>query len=169
MQRQRGLYKTTQVAKVASVRPPQRAGLGVDPRAVYEQAFKTYKEQVGPQAQALLAAKQAEATAASVPQDRESVRSMVRDYAAKTYGWTDAEWDALDRLIMKESGYNPTAQNPKSSAFGIFQFLDRTWQGYGVPKTADPHQQTVAGLRYIKARYGTPSKALAFHLRNNWY
>lgn len=30
-----------------------------------------------------------------------------------------------------ESGGNPTAQNPSSTASGLFQFLDSTWAGYG--------------------------------------
>lgn len=79
-------------------------------------------------------------------------------------GWTGAEWEALEELWTNESGWNPHAQNPTSTAYGIAQFLDSTWSGYGIPKTSDAERQIVAGLRYIAARYGTPSKALAF-----WY
>jgi hypothetical protein len=100
--------------------------------------------------------------------DRASIAAMVREMAAAR-GWTGAEAEALHRLIMKESGYNNTAQNPRSTAYGIFQFLDRTWGGYGVPKTSDPRAQTEAGLRYIAARYGSPSRALQFHQSRGWY
>jgi hypothetical protein len=34
-------------------------------------------------------------------------------------------------VIGCESGGNPTATNPSSSASGLFQFLDTTWQGLG--------------------------------------
>ena len=35
---------------------------------------------------------------------------------------------------------------------------------YGITKTTDPLLQTIAACRYIEDRYGTPRKALAFHL-----
>lgn len=34
-------------------------------------------------------------------------------------------------VLRRESGGNPTAQNPVSSASGLWQFLDSTWGGYG--------------------------------------
>src|SRR5690606_36421804 len=86
----------------------------------------------------------------------------------REYGLAD-QWWALDRLVQKESGWNPRAQNPRSTAFGLFQFLDSTWATVGARKTADPHAQIDAGLRYIAQRYGSPTAALAFHNRNGWY
>ena len=38
---------------------------------------------------------------------------------------------ALTRIMMCESGGNPTAQNPRSTASGLFQYLRGTWNGYG--------------------------------------
>ena len=84
-------------------------------------------------------------------------------------GWTGAEWAALDWIVGKESGWNPAAQNPTSTAFGLFQFLNSTWSSVGATKTSDPTAQIAAGLQYIAQRYGTPSAAWAFHQRNNWY
>ena len=72
-------------------------------------------------------------------------------------------------LIMQESGFNNTAQNPTSTAYGIFQFLNSTWAAYGVPKTSNPQLQAVAGARYINARYGDPIGALAHERAFNWY
>lgn len=87
---------------------------------------------------------------------------------AESRGWTGAQWDAYDQLVMKESGWNPNAQNPTSTAYGIGQFLDSTWKGYGA-KTSDPKLQIGYMLDYITQRYGDPQKALQFHLKNNWY
>lgn len=82
------------------------------------------------------------------------------------------EWlaPALE-LVARESSFNPGAKNPKSTAQGLFQFLDGTRANYGGSKVdwSDPYQQAYAGLKYIKDRYGTPEKALQFWDKNNWY
>lgn len=83
-------------------------------------------------------------------------------------GW-GAYWDAFDQLVKKESGWNPNAQNPTSTAYGLGQFLDSTWGNYGFKKSNDPTYQLNAMLTYIAARYGDPSRALQFHLSNNYY
>ncbi|WP_353740065.1 transglycosylase SLT domain-containing protein [Phosphitispora fastidiosa] len=81
-----------------------------------------------------------------------------------------ADWaEPLAWIIGEESSGNPTAQNPKSTAYGLMQFLDSTWGNYGYQKTSDPVKQVVAGIDYIKKRYGTPQKAVAFHQQNGWY
>ncbi len=96
------------------------------------------------------------------------VQSAVRGVAAG-YGWDSGRhWSALSKLISKESSWNPNAQNPSSTAYGLFQFLNSTWGSYGA-KTSDPAGQARAGLKYIQDRYGDPKKALAFHKKNNWY
>src|SRR5258706_5158667 len=87
---------------------------------------------------------------------------------ASAYGWTGAQWTALDRLWSRESNWNNLAQNPTSTAYGIAQFLDGTWGGYGT-KTSDPTLQIRYGLAYIKARYGNPAAAWAHELESGWY
>lgn len=84
-------------------------------------------------------------------------------------GWTGQQWNDFNKLVMMESGWNNTAQNPTSTAFGIGQFLDSTWGGYGFQKTSDPSTQIKAMIKYVSSRYGTPSNALRFHLQNGWY
>ena len=89
---------------------------------------------------------------------------------ARRYGWGN-QWPSLRNLVMHESGFDNLAQNPTSSAYGLFQFLDSTWAGTGVRKTSDPWKQTQAGLKYISNRYGGPNKAWNFWQGNNphWY
>lgn len=84
-------------------------------------------------------------------------------------GWTGGEFNALVDLVNRESGWRPAAQNPTSTAYGLFQFLDSTWKGTGFSKTSDPRTQILAGLQYISSRYGTPSRALDFWLSHHWY
>ena len=48
----------------------------------------------------------------------------------------------LERTAFLESGGDPLAQNPKSSAGGLFQFIDSTAKQYGVKDKFDPVQAT---------------------------
>lgn len=90
---------------------------------------------------------------------------------AAGYGWTGGQWAALRTLVQNESGWNPNAANPTSTAYGLFQFLDSTWSSVGAVKTSSPVGQISAGLRYIKSRYGSPASALgAWQSRSpHWY
>lgn len=102
------------------------------------------------------------------PTDKESVKNLVKQQSDAAFG--SGSWPAMQALLTKESGFNPAAQNPTSSAYGLFQMLDSTWKGYSdVGKTADPAKQTEAGIKYIKKRYGDPNKALQFHKQKGWY
>jgi len=88
---------------------------------------------------------------------------------ASMYGWgSGSEWNDLVSLVNSESGFNNVAQNPTSSAYGMFQFLNSTWAPYG-SKTSDPVKQAEYGLQYVKSRYGDPSSAWRFHRAHNWY
>jgi SLT domain-containing protein len=50
------------------------------------------------------------------------------------------------------------------------QFLDGTWKTYGNGLNRNnPTDQVVAGINYIKQRYGTPQNAVAFWQKNHWY
>ena len=89
-----------------------------------------------------------------------------QDYALAQLGGDSGEFSCLESLWGKESGWNPNAQNPSSTAYGIPQFLDSTWAGTGIAKTSDGYRQIDAGLIYIDQRYGSPCGAwgaLAVH------
>lgn len=86
-------------------------------------------------------------------------KKLMQQMAQAMYGWgKGAQWRALDTLEMHEAGYNQFAQNPNSTAYGIGQFLDSTWKGYG-NKTSNPKLQIQYMLEYIHGRYGSPVKA----------
>lgn len=90
-----------------------------------------------------------------------SVQSIVQAVASER-GWgSGAEWEAINFIISHESGWNPSAQNPSSTAFGLFQMLVET--------SGDVHTQAVNGMNYIAGRYGTPTGAMAFWNAHNWY
>lgn len=93
------------------------------------------------------------------------IKNRTYTVAKQRYSWDDEQLAALDTLINNESGWNPQAQNPTSTAFGLFQFLDmhKTPGGY-LPKgnSSTIEDQINGGLAYIRNRYGTPAQALAF-------
>jgi murein DD-endopeptidase MepM/ murein hydrolase activator NlpD len=80
-----------------------------------------------------------------------------------------SQWAALKQLVQHESSWNPSAKNPSSTAEGLFQFLASTRSAYGLKSGASVADQTIAGARYIKDRYGTPKGAWDFWQRNHWY
>lgn len=93
---------------------------------------------------------------------------------AAAYGWTGKQWQALEQLWTKESGWNHRADNPTSSAYGIPQaMMSIHFGGENSPQAKawmnDPKAQIKWGLDYIKGRYGSPAKAWNFWQRNNWY
>ena len=71
------------------------------------------------------------------------------------------EYRCLELLWHKESRWNPRADNPKSSAYGIPQILKY--------KEKDPYKQIDRGLKYIEHRHSTPCKALRFHRSTGHY
>ena len=79
------------------------------------------------------------------------------------------EFGCLNQLVILESHWNAYAKNPRSGAYGIFQFMPQTWGNYRVVKTSDPYKQVSYGLRYIKVRYGSECQALNFHYAKGWF
>ena len=71
------------------------------------------------------------------------------------------EYRCLELLWNRESRWDPRANNPKSSAYGIPQLLRL--------KVLDPYMQIDLGLKYIQHRHKTPCKAWAYHLKTGHY
>lgn len=85
-------------------------------------------------------------------------------------GWDESQWQCLDSLWQKESGWRTTAENRSSGAYGIPQSLP----GSKMASVADdwrtnPATQITWGLGYIGNRYGTPCGAWAHSQARNWY
>ena len=82
-------------------------------------------------------------------------------------GTSDAEYF----IIMKESGGDPTADNPRSTAFGLGQLLldgRRHYLGANYD-TIDCGLQLQAFRGYVRDRYGTAENARAFWVSHGWY
>ena len=73
-----------------------------------------------------------------------SLKALVEN-ANKQYGLPEGY---LTRTAQIESGFNPSAKNPNSSASGLFQFINSTAKQYGLSNPFDPVASTDAAARF---------------------
>lgn len=86
------------------------------------------------------------------------------------YGWGEQDYQALVSLWYRESSWDPNAINKKSGACGIPQALPcRKMFSEGADYRTNYRTQVRWGLKYIKARYNTPSKAWEHSQQKGWY
>jgi hypothetical protein len=89
----------------------------------------------------------------------------------RRFGWRPRnQFRFLNRLWSRESSWNKYASNPYSGAYGIPQAVPgskmatagRNWR-------SSASVQVRWGLRYIRARYGTPRSAWDHECAYGWY
>ena len=86
------------------------------------------------------------------------------------FGFSSDQFGCLDSLYMRESGWNPSADNPSSSAYGIPQALPGSkMASAGADWATNPVTQIRWGLGYIRDRYGSPCGAWGHSQSNGWY
>jgi len=77
-----------------------------------------------------------------------------------SFGWPSSQFGCLQSLWNAESGWNPTATNPTSGAYGIPQALPGSkMASAGADWQTNPATQIRWGLGYIKQVYGSPCAA----------
>lgn len=97
-------------------------------------------------------------------------QSYAYDLCINTYGWTENDYNCLVKLWNKESGWNPNAHNSSSGAHGIPQALPASkMSSEGSDYYTNGKTQIRWGLKYIKNRYGSPSKAWSHSQSKGWY
>lgn len=95
--------------------------------------------------------------------------------AGGNLGYGPEDQAAFQWIMQHESGGDPNAKNPTSTAFGRGQLLDYNRASYaqklGIsnPDTTDPGEQDRMMQLYIQERYGTPAKAKQFWEAHGWY
>jgi len=62
--------------------------------------------------------------------------------------------NVMIRIAQIESGLNPNAKNPNSSASGLFQFINSTGRQYGLTNPFDAEQNTAAAMRFTSDNVG---------------
>ena len=86
------------------------------------------------------------------------------------YLWSESDYKALVNLWERESNWNANAHNKSSGAHGIPQSLPASkMSSEGSDYYTNGYTQIRWGLKYIKERYGSPSKAWKHFQNKNWY
>ncbi|MEV0963144.1 MULTISPECIES: transglycosylase SLT domain-containing protein [unclassified Streptomyces] len=81
-----------------------------------------------------------------------------------------AQFQCFDKIVSKESNWNPTATNASSGAYGLVQALPGgKMASAGADWKTNPETQIKWGLDYMKERYGSPCGAWSFWQANHWY
>lgn len=86
------------------------------------------------------------------------------------FGYSADQFSCLDSLWTRESGWNVSADNPSSSAYGIPQSLPGSkMASAGADWATNPVTQIRWGLGYIRDSYGSPCSAWGHSQAVGWY
>ncbi|MFJ7154518.1 transglycosylase SLT domain-containing protein [Streptomyces sp. NPDC101118] len=106
----------------------------------------------------LLAAVPAQAAPAS---PKAIAQQMIKD---------PAQFAAFSKIVEHESGWDYTATNSSSGAYGLVQALPGSkMSSAGSDWKTNPATQIKWGLDYMNERYGSPVGAWNFWQANHWY
>jgi hypothetical protein len=158
--------------------------------AVRAAQFKTVQQKVAQQAAARRAAARKAAEAAAVQRAAEQQQAQQAPAPAPSpapvapagsaqqiaagmlgsYGWSSGQFSCLVSLWNVESGWNATATNPSSGAYGIPQALPGSkMASAGADWQTNAATQIRWGLGYIKSVYGSPCGAWGHEQADGWY
>lgn len=126
------------------------------------------------QAQAVAATKAATASKTPVitvpPVSPGSARDIASQMMLSMYGWGADQFACFDKIITQESGWNVSATNKSSGAYGIPQALPGSKMATaGADWQTNPATQIKWALGYVQGRYSTPCGAWAFKSAHGWY
>jgi hypothetical protein len=123
------------------------------------------------QLEAELQAKKERANTLAVLKQRTASASSVKVTGTKAdwmraAGIPQSQWQYVDYIVSKESGWNPNAVNKSSGACSLAQSLPCSKIG---PNWNDPVVALKWQYNYVNARYGGYAGAYTFWLNNHWY
>ncbi|QKW18313.1 transglycosylase SLT domain-containing protein [Kitasatospora sp. NA04385] len=123
-------------------------------------ADKAAKDKAAKQQQNAAAA---QSSLASIP------AGSVQDIARQIIG-DDTQFQCFSQIVKRESGWNYTATNASSGAYGLVQALPGSkMASAGADWRTNPATQIKWGLSYMNSRYGSPCGAWSFWQAHNWY
>lgn len=136
-------------------------------KVITEKREAEAKAKAAAEAKKRLIEAQKKAAALGTTAPKNEIQQYAHDLVIGSYGWTESDFSALVNLWNRESGWNPQSHS-SSGACGIPQALpcskiaaaygENTWEN-----------QVKWGLKYIKNKYGSASKAWSYFQNNGWY
>lgn len=116
------------------------------------------------------AAAQAAAQALAQADTPDGARAVAQSMMASKYGWGSDQFQCLNSLWNRESGWNYQAYNAGSGATGIPQALPGSkMAAFGSDWATNAATQIAWGLSYISGSYGTPCAAWGHSQSSGWY
>ena len=110
------------------------------------------------------------AKAASAPATPSGSPQQIAAAMLGSFGWSSGQFGCLQSLWNAESGWNPSASNPISGAYGIPQALPGSKMASAGPDwQTNPATQIKWGLGYIQSVYGSPCAAWSHEQSAGWY
>ncbi|MCG6499396.1 transglycosylase SLT domain-containing protein [Kitasatospora sp. A2-31] len=93
----------------------------------------------------------------------------VQEIAQQIVG-DDAQFQCFSQIVKRESGWDYTATNKSSGAYGLVQALPGSkMASAGADWRTNPATQIKWGLNYMNSRYGSPCGAWSFWQSHHWY
>ncbi|MFD0349005.1 transglycosylase SLT domain-containing protein [Kitasatospora aburaviensis] len=93
----------------------------------------------------------------------------VQEIAQQIVG-NDAQFQCFSQIVKRESGWDYTATNKSSGAYGLVQALPGSkMASAGADWRTNPATQIKWGLNYMNSRYGSPCGAWSFWQSHHWY
>ncbi|AUH40913.1 transglycosylase SLT domain-containing protein [Streptomyces sp. CMB-StM0423] len=124
----------------------------------------------------------AEAASRSAAAESESASADAGDFAPQSsYSVADVQamarqmvpadqYQCFSNIVDHESGWDYTASNPSSGAYGLMQALPgEKMASAGADWQTNPATQIEWGLSYMNDRYGSPCGGWEFWQANGWY
>jgi len=124
----------------------------------------------------------AEAASRSAAAESESASADAGDFAPQSsYSVADVQamarqmvpadqYQCFSNIVDHESGWDYTATNPSSGAYGLMQALPGDkMASAGADWQTNPATQIEWGLNYMNDRYGSPCGGWEFWQANGWY
>jgi hypothetical protein len=123
-------------------------------------------------AQAAAAQQQAPAkpAAATQPVAASGSPQQIAEAMLGSFGWSASQFSCLQPLWNAESGWNASASNPSSGAYGIPQALPGSkMASAGSDWQTNAATQIRWGLGYIRSVYSSPCAAWSHEQADGWY
>ncbi|MCF3962467.1 lytic transglycosylase domain-containing protein [Streptomyces fuscigenes] len=142
---------------------------------------KAKKQAADDKAEAAKKAKEAKEAAAKAKAEQNSIKSASAFAVQSSYSASAVQamarqmmpadqFQCFSNIVTRESGWNYTATNAGSGAYGLVQALPGSkMASAGADWQTNPATQIKWGLNYMDSRYGSPCGAWSFWQAHSWY